>query len=355
MAAAGTLRAGIVGLTGIGSRPASPGAESGWGVRMPHSHVSAYHHVADTELVAVCDLVPDLLAQFQSTWGETLPEVNQYTDYDEMLAKENLDIVSVVTGDHVHANLVIGAAEAGVKGIVCEKPLATTLADADRMIAAVDKAGIPMLVDHTRRWTFPWVQVGELLRSGEIGDVLRVVGSQGGPRAMLFRNGTHFCDTLLWLAGGNPTAVYAVIEKGFEDYGGVYASDGGHDPDTDPAMSIMIEFDNDVRGFWNACKQMPRVFDLEVFGSKGRIRVNKDEAFVIYDEDRGQLVRPIERDQYTQGEISGAVTELVELIRNGGKPSSTPREARNVLEVLLGALQSQANGNVRMEFPITDA
>ena len=267
------LRAGVVGLTGIGANRPAPGPGPGTGFEMPHSHVAAYRHVAGTEPVAVCDIVPEKLDDFHRTWSDVLPDVRGYTDYREMLDREQLDVISVATPDDRHAQIVVDAVDAGVRGIVCEKPIASTLADADRMIAAVEAAGVPMLVDHTRRWMFPWVQVAEVIASGEIGEVQRVVANQGGPRAMLFRNGTHMFDTILWFAGGTPTAVYAIAEAGFEDYPPRYASDGGHDPDTDPAMSVVVEFDNGVRAFWNMCKTMPQVFTLEVFGTDGIARV----------------------------------------------------------------------------------
>jgi predicted dehydrogenase len=349
------LRAGVVGLSGIGERPAAPGAAAGWGVAMPHSHVSAYHHVADTEVVSVCDISEEAIANFNSDWNDALPEVNTYTSHLEMLEKENLDIVSVVTGDNVHAQICIDGAEAGVKGILCEKPIASSLSDADRIIEAVEKAGIPFLVDHSRRWMFPWVQAAQLIEDGAIGDVLRVVANEGGPRAMLFRNGTHMCDTINWFAQGNPTAVYAVNEIGFEDYGPRYASDGGHDPDTDPAVSILIEYDNDVRAFWNMCKPMPGVFDVDVFGSKGILRVTQERATITTEGDSRQLVTAdIPHTQYTQGHIAGAVVELLDLIRNGGTPTCGTTEARQVMEVLLGALHSSAGGNVRVAMPIVD-
>ena len=265
------LRAGVVGLTGIGANRPAPGPGPGTGFEMPHSHVAAYRHVAGTEPVAVCDIVPEKLDDFHRTWSDVLPDVRGYTDYREMLDREQLDVISVATPDDRHAQIVIDAVDAGVRGIVCEKPIASTLADADRMIAAVEAAGVPMLVDHTRRWMFPWVQVAEVIASGEIGDVQRIVANQGGPRAMLFRNGTHMFDTILWYAGGTPTAVYAIAEAGFEDYPPRYASDGGHDPDTDPAMSVVVEFDNGVRAFWNMCKTMPQVFTLEVLGQRSGI------------------------------------------------------------------------------------
>ncbi len=351
------LRAGVVGLTPIGGRPPLPAPKPGWGDEIPHGHASAYHFAEGTELAAVCDLRQEAIDQFHANWRAYQPGVNAYTDYREMLAREDLDVISVVTGDDAHAQIVIDAAAAGVKGIVCEKPIATTLADADRMIEAVESAGIPMLVDHVYRWWFPWAEVGRLIEDGAIGDVVRIMGNQGGPRAMLFRNGTHVCDTLIWYATGKPVAVYAVAEKGFENYGPRYASDGGHDPDTDPALSILIEFDNDVRAFWNACKTMPGRYigPIDIWGTKGRINITNARAILYDDPQQGLRGAPIMCPHYTQGHIAGLVTELVGLIRTGGTPTSDGRQARQALEVLLAALQSQAGGNVRVELPITDA
>jgi len=195
-----------------------------------------------------------------------------------------------------------------------------------------------------------------MIQDGVIGAVVRVLANQGGPRAMLFRNGTHMCDTINWFAGGRPVAVYAKAEKGFEKYGPRYASDGGHDPNTDPAMSIFIEYDNDVRAFWNMCKPMPRLFEVDVWGTKGRITVSQDTAVVTLDDEKlGQISKPVPRDHYTLGHIAGALTELVHLIKHGGTPSCGGPQAKDVLSVLLAALQSQANGNVRVPLPIRDA
>ena len=174
---------------------------------------------------------------------------------------------------------------------------------------------------------------------------------------MLFRNGTHVCDTILWYATGSPVAVYAVSEKGSEDYGPRYAGDGGKDPNTDPALSIKIEFDNDVRAFWNACKTMPGRYigPFDIWGTEGRINISNECAVLYDDPERPMRGEVITMQQYTQGHIAGLVTELVDLIHHGGTPSSDGRQARKTLEVLLAALQSQANGNVRIQLPITDA
>ncbi|MDE2902936.1 MAG: Gfo/Idh/MocA family oxidoreductase [Chloroflexota bacterium] len=352
------LRAGIVGLSGIASRLPQRAKHAGLGIRLPVSHAAAYYSVPDTKLVAGCDLRPERTADFKRQWSGLLPNLRVYPDHQAMLAAEDLDIVSVVTSDHAHAQIVVDAAESGVRGVICEKPIATTLADADRMIAATDRAGIPLLVNHTRRWMSPWLQVASLIHDGTIGDVQRIVSSQGGPRAMLFRTGTHICDSILWFAGARPLAVYALPEPGLEDYGPRYAGDGGRDPATDPALSVLIEFENGVRAFWSLCKTMPQMFDIEIYGTTGCVRGRTfpgDEISITLDAGSHRMVtEPLARVEHTSGWFAGCVLELVRLVRGGGRPSSGGREARSSLEVMLAALQSQSRGGERVELPITD-
>ena len=147
-----TYRVGIVGCTGIASQPSQTLSHPILGTVAPHSHAAGYNCVPSTEVVAVCDLVPERTQAFVATWQHRWSNIAQFQDYREMLARENLDIVSVVTSDHRHADITVDAAEAGARAIFCEKPLATTVADADRMIEAVEKHGVFLSVDHSRRW-----------------------------------------------------------------------------------------------------------------------------------------------------------------------------------------------------------
>ena len=134
-------RAAIIGLSSVGAG-VWPGAvsDSPLGGVWPNSHAAGYALFPQAEVVAVCDLKPELLEQFQATWGSTWSAVRTYTDYAALLERERIDLLSVVTPDHVHAQIVVDAAERGVRGILCEKPIATSLADADRMMAACERA-----------------------------------------------------------------------------------------------------------------------------------------------------------------------------------------------------------------------
>ena len=130
-------KAGVIGCRGIGV-----------------AHATGIVGSDRASLAAACDLDEETLREFEQRWPDE--NLTLYRDHREMLARESLDIVTVATSDHRHADLVVDAANAGAKGIFCEKPLATSLADADRMIAACDTNNTTLSVDHTRRFIPLW-------------------------------------------------------------------------------------------------------------------------------------------------------------------------------------------------------
>ena len=164
-----TYRVGLVGLTGITSKPRGGSGDTPFRHEMVFAHAASLDLVQNAEIAGYCDLVPDLLDQFKTTWTERWPDARPYTDYREMLAKEDLDILAVATSDHRHADITVDGANAGVKGVLCEKPLATSMEDADRMIEACEGNGTVLVVDHSRRWVPLLYKVRETIRSGAIG------------------------------------------------------------------------------------------------------------------------------------------------------------------------------------------
>ena len=134
-------RVGVVGLSGIAAN--RPAAETGAILTTPSptSHLSAYHHLPQTDVVALCELKTELFEKVAQTWGQEFGELETYTDYRAMIEREELDIISVCTSDNRHTDIVVAAAEAGVKGIICEKPLATTVDECTRMIEACEANG----------------------------------------------------------------------------------------------------------------------------------------------------------------------------------------------------------------------
>lgn len=176
-----------VGFIGCGRPWRSDGA-TGFG--MSHAHAQGYKASPDCVITALADINLDNAKAFQETHGGE----RIYADYHEMLAKEKLDIVSVSTWPHLHAQMVIDAAEAGVKAIHCEKPMATTYGDSKRMVEACDKHGVQLTFNHQRRFGKPYNKARELLRAGAIGDLVRLEGTCPN----LYDWGTHWFDMMFF-------------------------------------------------------------------------------------------------------------------------------------------------------------
>ncbi len=325
-------RVGVIGCRGIGVR-----------------HAQGIAGLEDAEVVAACDLSTDQLDEFGRRWQETWPRLKRYTSHRRMLDEQSLDIVSVATGDNAHAQLVVDAAEAGVKGIFCEKPLATTVEDAARMVAACESNGTALSVDHTRRFLPMWAHAKELIEAGEIGEVQYIVGSLRGGRAMLYRNGTHSIDAICWYADSAPEWVLADLETGYEDYT-EYRGDGGHDPATEPGAYGLIRFANGVRAFYaGGSKTTPGPKSTtEVIGSTGRVLLSGTDDGQLF---RGEEAEPLVAPEWPVSGIEAGMQSLVRAVREGRPPASTGREAQRVVEVISGFLQSQQEGHRPVPIP----
>jgi predicted dehydrogenase len=355
-------RAAVIGLSGIGTgtppkQPAFPALGTEW----PHSHVAAYHAYPATEVVAVCDIKEAVLETFQGTWGATLPGAETYLDYRELLEREKPDLLSVVTSDHRHAQIVIDASEAGVKGILCEKPIATTIAEAQRMIEVCAGNGTALTVNHSRRWRPHWNNARSLVGEGaKLGAVKRIAGSWVGNRAMLFRNGGHLIDTVNWFAGAEPDWVVGILDPEHKDHPPRYAGDGGRDPALDPGGNGLVRYKNDVRAFINCSKGANGGgVELEVFCEKGHLRVDDVSCMIVHVPDGGASSHDRAWIQVPSivtslGETPSALAELVACIEQKRRPRYTAQEASVAPAVILGMLQSNAGGHVPVRFPIED-
>lgn len=174
------LRVGIIGC----GRPKDSANATGYG--MSHWHANGYATVEDCDLVALADINPDNARAFQAdNGGETI-----YSDFRQMLANEALDVVSVCTWPSLHADMVTAAAEAGVRAMYCEKPMAPTLVDARRMVEACGEHGALLAINHQRRFGDRFRKGKALLNGGKIGTLVRIEGRC----ANLFDWGTHWFD-----------------------------------------------------------------------------------------------------------------------------------------------------------------
>jgi predicted dehydrogenase len=353
-----SYRVGIVGLSNIISAPADPALHPSLGSRMPHSHAASYATLPQARVVAICDLKPALQQRFVDRWGSIWPEIHRYTSYREMLEREQLDVLSVATPDHLHADVVVDAVSAGVKGIFCEKPLATSVRDARRMVDAVERRSVTMSINHWTRWWPPTLQARDAVRAGTIGALRRIVQSGGGPRAMMFRNGTYMVDYICFFAESEPIEVFAQLDDDFAGYGPRYAGDGGHDPKTDPGYSAYIRFANGVRGLLNYSQGTVDHEETFLIGEKGWIRFGNDTPLeiAVRETHPGPLRRIIPPLQ--QHARTGTLANMGEFFRaldEGGETLSPPHEALKTVEIIIAALHSHQLGGIRVSLPLDEA
>ena len=138
--------------------------------------------------------------------------IRTYSSLDEILADSAVDIVLCATPNDVHKDIVVNSLLAG-KNVICEKPVALTVADFDEMVAAAEKSGKVFSVHQNRRWDVDFLAIKGLIASGEIGDTIniesRIHGSRGIPSdwrchkpyggGMMLDWGVHLIDQMLQL------------------------------------------------------------------------------------------------------------------------------------------------------------
>ena len=134
---------------------------------LPYSHAAAIVASERTELVAVCDPVPEKAEAI----GQRYRAQKAYSDHEAMIDVENLDMVAVATRPGPHAAIVRYAAERGVRGIYCEKPLCNAVSEMDVMLEACRRAGVQFNYGTQRRYMPVYSRVREMVAEGAVGDV----------------------------------------------------------------------------------------------------------------------------------------------------------------------------------------
>ncbi|HET6486024.1 MAG TPA: Gfo/Idh/MocA family oxidoreductase [Spirochaetia bacterium] len=139
---------------------------------MANAHAKSYQPMKGLSLTACCDIDEKRAREFSERWS--IPR--WYTDYREMLGAETLDAVDVVTVDAAHAPVTLAAIGKGLS-VMCEKPLATSLADARKMRDAAKKRGVLTMVNFSYRNSSGAQAASQLIRDGGIGRVIHVESS----------------------------------------------------------------------------------------------------------------------------------------------------------------------------------
>ena len=145
------LRAGIVGCGGIANA----------------KHLPAMEKCGLYEVAAFCDIIPERAQETKEKFGSSDAKV--FTDYRE-LVKEDLDVVYVTTPNRSHAEISIAAMEAG-KDVMCEKPMARTYAETEKMLETAKRTGRVLNIAYQNRYRSDSTYLKEMCKNGEMGDI----------------------------------------------------------------------------------------------------------------------------------------------------------------------------------------
>lgn len=321
-------RAGFIGCGGIAT-----------------AHADGYRHVenAEIELAAGSDINPDG-EKARRLAGEH--GIRLYEDHREMLEREDLDLVSVCTWPRGHCEATIAAAEHGAKGILCEKPMAVSLDEADRMIEACERAGAVLAIGHAHRFSPQAVRARELIQAGEIGKVAMIWGHC---TLDLMNNGTHVIDLINYLNGDSPSLwVMGQIDRPHKIEGRRNHPDM---PVEDMAIG-RVGYENGVVGFIELGERASQSFSFRIIGSDGVIEVNSPDGppLKMLSSYRSEGWFSPQLDEIYSS-VCGELEELVSTVEGRAAHRSDAKTARVALETIMGIFESSARRCV-MEFPI---
>ncbi len=308
---------------------------------MGRAHARGYRQIPGCRIVAGVEVDIEKARQFVEVFGAE----RMYADYQEMLAKEELDLVSVCTWPTTHCEITLAAAARSPKGILCEKPLAVTLDEADRMLDACAAGGIVLASGHQHRFDAQSVRARAWIQEGRIGDSVMFWGHCS---LDLMNNGTHVLDLLHYFNGDAP-AQWAMGQvdcrsrrKGHANHPDMLAED---------ASIGQVRYANGLRAVVEMGAFAPQDYQFHLFGSEGVIDVNIPGGPPVRLLSSGGSGWEIPNIEQPVNPTTMKVIDFVNAVSEGREPVSSGRIARQILEVMIGVFES-ARRRALIEFPV---
>ncbi len=310
---------------------------------------------AGIPVTLACDLDGKRLRDFSLRAGLSADRL--YVDYRALLAERSPDAVIIATWTASHVEIAVAAIEKGVRVIVLEKPVASSVTESSRLCSIAASAGARVIVNHERRYDARYRHALKLVKSGAIGDVRtaqarvltgpfrgKSVASMGG--GPLLHDGTHLADMLRFFLG---EAEWVIGEfgrdsrrSGFEDRAtGWIRMKNGSD--------VFLEAGGSRKYFH---------FDIELWGTRGRISVGNgfESLYTARDSRFYSGYRDLAEDSFTFRR-NNCFSELYREVRKmleGGRvrAASTVADGHGALEIIDAIYLSSHKAGSRIYLPL---
>jgi 1,5-anhydro-D-fructose reductase (1,5-anhydro-D-mannitol-forming) len=322
----------------------------GWGIvgigRIADGAMApAITELPDCELAAVISRDQGRADAFAAKHGAK----RAYTDYDQMLSDPAVQAVLITTPNALHPAQALAACRAG-KHVLCDKPLATSVAEAAQVVEAFDKAGLKLGINFQTRHHACFQETKRLLEAGVIGDVLIVQAEAGPGRAGLgswradaelaglgtvYNIGVHVYDLLRYLLRAEVTEVSAMFDTGRERR-------------LETAALTLLRFDNGVLAYVNVNQIVPHYqADIDIYGTKGRIvgdqltRPWQDGELRVLTEEGEKVTRYSNKDMYVR-----TVEDFARAVIEGGQPNPSGIDGLRSAQLTDAIARSAREGRV---------
>lgn len=329
----------------------------GWG-RFAEIHARAMSALVDVRLVAACARTPARLESAAALGVEVLT-----TDYRELLARQDIDVVSVITHVEQHFAIARDALASG-KHVFLEKPMAATADQCRELVAAAGAADGLFMVGHICRFDPRYALARQAISQGRVGRIVSMHATRNLRRAPgalrldkispLMGDGIHDADLMLWFTGAVPRQTLGryvrVDDFRYPDIGWAMLEFGSPEAG-DHAVGV-------IETIWRLPENAPTTIDarFEIIGTEGAIYIDCAHAGLAINDRRGwqypdTMYWPQAGEASTSA-LAGELAYFARSVRRGERPDIvTPQEAAQAVMVIEAAEQSAQAGSGPVDVP----
>lgn len=310
-------------------------------LRLPYSHAAGYEACERTDLVAGADLRHDVLEQFGARYN--VSSDHWYTDYRDLIATEQPDILSIATQPEQRCEIILHAIEQGVRALYVEKPLCASVAEAEVIRDAVKANNVAFNMGTNRRYHNGYAAMRAKIDSGEFGDLRSVISFSTGP---FFNTSSHFFDLLIYLNGDVPPRWVQGYVFNFAELV------VGSEVLEDPAGTGIIGFENGVFGY---AVDSSRRTEFEAICAGGVITgYNNGLEFRTRTHANDESEDAPSLDFENTSSTLNLVEDLVHALDTGKPTRGGAEVAYWNTQIIFGFIESHRRGGARVELPLTN-
>lgn len=322
---------------------------------MSFAHMHAYSYAEAARVIAGVELVAVFDADVER--GQAAAEAFGMAFCADVDAFFEQDFAAVVicSENNQHVWMTVAAAEHG-KHVLCEKPIATTVEDAQQMIQACNDAGVILQTAFPVRFTDSIVALKKVVDTGQLGDIVAMRSTNRGQNpggwfvdveqsggGAVFDHTVHMVDIMRWLTGAEVVSVRSQVDN-------FYYGDGLEDAIDDAGVMTLV-FDNGViashDASWSRYDEYPVWGDvqIEVIGTEGTAKVSNtlDNVIEFAPVSDGRP-RTLHFNGFGNNTDLALMRDFVECVREGRQPSITGYDGLKAMEVGLAAYRSAEEG-----------